>query len=118
LRVGIRIDGTTAQSALPTQQETAIEMSMENAQLEALDEELYSEVSLPRPLRRCADVQILSDVSRHPSGEVTPKLATMKMGGRDLVFELVSSFRSSPSSQLILVRCPRSPVLFRSISDV
>jgi hypothetical protein len=92
LRVSIRADGTTAQSALPTQQETAIEMSMENAQLEALDEELYSEASLPRAMRRCADNQILSDVSRHPSGGVTPKIALMKMGGRDLVFELVSPF--------------------------
>jgi hypothetical protein len=65
---------------------------MENAQLEALDEELYSEASLPRAMRRCADNQILSDVSRHPSGGVTPKIALMKMGGRDLVFELVSPF--------------------------
>jgi len=47
LRVSIRIDDTTAQSALPTSEETAIEVSMENAQLEALDEELYSEVGLP-----------------------------------------------------------------------
>jgi len=45
----------------------------------------------------CADAQILSDVSRHPSGEVTQKLAVLKMGGRDLVFELVSSLRPSTS---------------------
>jgi len=47
LRVSIRSDGAIAQSALPTSVETAIEVSMENAQLEALDEELYSEVGLP-----------------------------------------------------------------------
>jgi hypothetical protein len=48
LRVSIRTDDTTTTSTLPSSQEKGIESAMENAQLEALDEELYSEVSQPR----------------------------------------------------------------------
>jgi hypothetical protein len=48
LRVSIRTDDTTTRSTLPSSQEKGIESAMENAQLEALDEELYSEVSQPR----------------------------------------------------------------------
>ena len=48
LRISVRTNGTTTQSALPISEENAIEISMENAQLEAWDEELYSEVGLPR----------------------------------------------------------------------
>lgn len=45
LIVVVKSDGTTGQSALPMEQETSIEAAMDNAQLEALDEELYNEVS-------------------------------------------------------------------------
>lgn len=45
LRLSLTEQGNMTISALPTALETDIETSMENAQLEALDEELYIEVS-------------------------------------------------------------------------
>jgi hypothetical protein len=45
LKVTIRTETTDFRSALPDSEENSIEVSMENAQLEALDEEVYGEVS-------------------------------------------------------------------------
>jgi hypothetical protein len=45
LRIAISYTSRTDHSTLPTGQEISIDLAMENAQLEALDEELYHEVS-------------------------------------------------------------------------